>query len=146
MDRLGQLLEALRAPSDGSLCSRLSMICLPPSAGPGSLQPCITDVQNRETSWARWRQQEADRLGGWFMTTLVDGWIDGKPAHWYDYEHLDGRKASVLNGRSTDPELQAVLDAERLKDVSSPSVQSRPFFFVGSSFANLVRRLFASRK
>ncbi len=46
-------------------------------------------------------------MAGWFLTALVDRQgADGEPLHWYDYEHVDRRRAAVLNdGRCTDPEL-----------------------------------------
>lgn len=111
-----------------------------PPAGSGSLDTWITDVEDRENATARRRQRLADSEGldGWFLTTLNDGWIDGTPAHWYDYEHLDGRKASVMGGRSTDPELQALLDARGRKAAGSTPMRRG---LIASAVFSLARRL-----
>ncbi len=89
-----------------------------PPAGHGSLQPCITNVEDREIAIARRRQLDSDGLNGWSFVGLADGrGPDGKPMHWMIYEHLDGREASVLHdGRCTDPELQALLQARAAKE------------------------------
>lgn len=118
-----------------------------PPAGPGSLQPCITDVEDRETAIARRRQAllDSEGLNGWFMTTLADGrGSDGKPLHWMIYEHLDGREASVLyDGRCTDPELQALLQARAAKEPQGPVLRRA---WLGSVVIALVRRLIRSRQ
>ena len=106
--------------------------------------PATADVNNREASWARKEQQEADRLGGWSLTTLSDGrGADGKPMHWQTHEHPDGRKASVMGGRSTDPELQALLDDQGRKAAGSTPMSRG---LIASAMFALARRLFRSRK
>ena len=61
-------------------------------------------------------------LNGWYGTTLCDGWDDaGNPIAWYEYDHLDGRQATVSeSGSCTDPELQRLL-AERRQAQPPPS-------------------------
>ena len=68
------------------------------------------------------RMAELQGLNGWYGTTLCDGWDDaGNPIAWYEYEHLDGRRATVSeSGSSTDPELQRLL-AERRQAQPLPS-------------------------
>lgn len=106
--------------------------------------PAITDVSHREATWTSWKQHEADRLGCWFLTSLSDGrGADGKPMHWQTYEHLDGRKASVMGGRSTDPELQALLDDQGRNAAGSSPTRRGP---LPSAVFALARRLLRSRK
>lgn len=118
-----------------------------PPAGPGSLDTCITDVEDRENATARRRQRLADSEGldGWFLTTLADGrGTDGKSSHWRIYEHLDGREASVLDdGRCTDPELQALLQARAAREPQDP-VPRRAW--LGSVVLALTRRLLRRRE
>ena len=71
----------------------------------------------------RQRMAEAEGLGGWYLATLYDGEDDaGRPIAWYEYEHLDGRSATVSeSGSSTDPELQKLLaERRRAKPLPSP--------------------------
>lgn len=68
------------------------------------------DIQRR-----RERMAEAEGLGGWYPAALCDGEDhNGQPTSWYEYEHLDGRRATVSEGgNSTDPELQRLLTERR---------------------------------
>ena len=62
------------------------------------------------------RWAEAEGLGGWYLTSLCDGEdaTTGEPLSWYEYSHLDGRKATVSEGgQATDPELQNLLAEKR---------------------------------
>jgi hypothetical protein len=69
------------------------------------------------------RWAEAEGLGGWYLTSLCDGEdaTTGEPLSWYEYSHLDGRKATVSEGgQATDPELQNLL-AEKRRSMPLPS-------------------------
>jgi hypothetical protein len=70
----------------------------------------------------RERVSELQNLNGWYGTTLCDGWDDaGSLIAWYEYEQLDGRRATVVeSGSSNDPELQRLL-AERRQAQPLPS-------------------------
>ena len=71
----------------------------------------------------RERWAEAEGLGGWHLTSLCDGEdaTTGEPLSWYEYSHLDGRKATVSEGgQATDPELQNLL-AEKRRAMPLPS-------------------------
>lgn len=63
----------------------------------------------------RERAAAAQGLGGWYLALLADGEdATGNPISWYEYEHLDGRRATVSEGgKSTDPELQTLLAQKR---------------------------------
>jgi hypothetical protein len=91
------------------------------------------------------RLMGADDLDGWRFVGLADGrGPDGKPKHWMLYEHPDGREASVLHdGRSTDPELQALLQAGRA--AGEPREQPRRKAWLGSVVIALTRRLLQRR-
>lgn len=114
-----------------------------PPAAPSSLDPCISDVEDRKNPTTRWGQPGSEGLKGWFPTTLADGrGPDGKPLHWMIYEHLDGREASVLyDGRCTDPELQALLRARAAREPQDP-VPRRGL--IASALFSLARRLVRS--
>ncbi|MCP9911627.1 hypothetical protein KBZ15_17205 [Cyanobium sp. BA20m-p-22] len=73
----------------------------------------------------RQRMAEAEGLAGWYTSALCDGQDDaGNPIAWYEYEHLDGRRATVSeSGSSTDPELQRLL-AERRRAQPPPRPES----------------------
>ncbi|NDD46675.1 MAG: hypothetical protein EBZ24_15170, partial [Synechococcaceae bacterium WB9_4xB_025] len=60
----------------------------------------------------RERAAAAEGLGDWYLAELSDGEDEaGNLISWYEYKHLDGRTATVSEcGRSTDPELQILLD------------------------------------
>jgi len=90
------------------------------STGGKSLLPIQGDTYRmpqftpEELDQRRQRMAEAEGLGGWYLNSLCDGQDDttGKPLSWYEYRHLDGRKATVWeSGRSMDPDLQARLDS-----------------------------------
>lgn len=104
-------------------------------------------MEDREIATARRRQAllDSEGLNGWFMSTLVDGLeSDGKPLHWMIYGHLDGREASVLyDGRCTDPELQALLQARAAKEPQGPVLRRA---WLGSVVLALARRLLRSRQ
>ena len=72
----------------------------------------------------RQRMAEAEGLGGWYMNSLCDGRdvTTGEPLSWYEYRHLDGRRATVSeSGSSTDPELQNLLaEKRRAEPLPSP--------------------------
>ena len=91
------------------------------------------------------REVDADGLNGWFFTSLADGrGPDGKPMHWMIYEHLDGREASVLyDGRCTDPELQALLQARAAREPQGPVLRRAG---LGSVVIALARRLLRRRQ
>ena len=63
----------------------------------------------------RERAAAAEGLDGWYLARLCDGETEnGEPISWYEYEHLDGRQATVSeSGSSTDPELQSLLAEKR---------------------------------
>lgn len=59
-------------------------------------------------------EQQSQRMGGWYPCALCDGQdpVTGKHLSWMEYRHRDGRTAHVWKGgQTTDPELQALLDA-----------------------------------
>ena len=77
-----------------------------------------------ELDQRRQRMAEAEGLGGWYLNSLCDGQDDttGKPLSWYEYLHLDGRKATVWeSGRSMDPDLQAQLDSRARTPAPGPT-------------------------
>ena len=63
----------------------------------------------------RERAAAAEGLEGWYLARLCDGETEtGEPFSWYEYEHLDGRQATVSeSGSGTDPGLQRLLAEKR---------------------------------
>jgi len=83
-------------------------------------------VQQRREQMAK-----AMNMGGWYLASFCDGWDEtGRPKTWYEYEHLDGRKATVSeSGSATDPELQRLLeerDRERKPSQSEAPARLSP--------------------
>lgn len=72
----------------------------------------------------RKRMAEGWGLGGWYLAELSDGQDEaGNPISWYEYEHLDGRTATVSDsGKSSDPELQILLE-ERQDAAIAPQAE-----------------------
>ena len=75
----------------------------------------------------RERAAAAEGLDGWYLARLCDAETEtGEPISWYEYEHLDGRQATVSeSGSSTDPELQRLLAEKRQSGGSLPAVSPR---------------------
>jgi len=89
----------------------------------------------------RKRMAEGEGLGGWYLAVLSDGEDEaGNPISWYEYEHLDGRTATVWeNGTSTDPELQILLD-ERQHATVAPQAELPWWASVTGVIRGLARR------
>lgn len=65
----------------------------------------------------RQKAAAAAGLDGWFLVRLADGFADnGEIDCWHEYEHLDGRQATVFSdGACTDPGLQTLLSLHQVK-------------------------------
>ncbi|MCP9903133.1 hypothetical protein KBY85_03120 [Cyanobium sp. BA5m-10] len=90
---------------------------------------------------------EAEGLGGWYTSALYDGQdaTTGEPLSWYEYSHLDGRKATVSEGgQATDPELQNLL-AEKRRAMPLPSPEAPWWLSPIEVFRALLGWLAASR-
>ena len=70
----------------------------------------------------RERAAAAEGLDGWYLARLCDGETEtGEPISWYEYEHLDGRQATVSeSGTATDPELEALLGQQQQQQAAAP--------------------------